>query len=402
MDLALRQIERAAASGDPQAREQLVRALQRAGDHPYWIRVREVTCQKDNIYFDEDIKKHQPHLPRWEQRGPSLDRRWVFYLHIPIGGAQMVVWLGEMVCREAPNGAYLVGQIETLENRYLWDNWLENAETGANAVEIIRANWAVPGILKSDGGSQSRPQFFCDVPLGWTPAELVELSTTQFGPSHPAVIIPSQDFLVEDYLFDIFYEWLQKTKTEYGVRLRNACCPLDYRLPTIYQDRHIWLHYWKEWNSVREIIAEPGDYYPDRIAYDVSYCVSWCGDYSARFYRWGHEDGHDYDAGHSNALARCEVVNMDRPEEDHLEAQQLARKKAFEALQKKLGLMIDVAEYWRYQVILEEVSLPYREGQVRGCPCRKYGEPYGSTWMAGMVVPEEFKDHPSLRHCKPV
>lgn len=405
MDLGLRQIERAAASGDPQAREQLIKVLQRTGNHPYWIRVREVTCQKDDIVFDEDIKKREPHLPRWEQRGPSLDRRWVFYLHIPIAHTQMVVWLGQMQCQEARNGAYLVGQVETLENRYLWDTWLEQA--GDNTVEIIRANWAVPGALKSDGGNQSRTHFITEVPLDWTPAETIEIATTAVEPpgrgrTGPQVVLPSQDFLVEDYLFDLFYEWLLETKTEYGTRLRQACCPLDYQLTTIYQGRHLWLHYWKEWDSIREIIAEPGDYYPDRIAYDVSYCVSWCGDYTARFHRWGDEDGHDNDSGHSNALSRCEVVNMNRPEEDHLRGQQLAREGAFAALQKKLGVMIDAAEYWRYQVILEEVSLPYREGQVRGCPCRKYGEPYGSTWMAGMILPEEFKDHQSLRHCKPI
>jgi hypothetical protein len=142
MDLSLRQIERAALLGDPLAKEQLIRALHRAGKHPYWIRVRELTSEKDSIYYDQTLKEQQPHLPRWEKRGPSLDRKWSFYLHIPMeDGTQMIVWLGEVSCKEPSTSSSLTGHVEltgrvdSLADRYLWDKWL--LRENSNAVEIF-------------------------------------------------------------------------------------------------------------------------------------------------------------------------------------------------------------------------------------------------------------------------
>jgi hypothetical protein len=409
MDLALRQIERAAAAGDPIAREHLIAMLQRAGSHPYWIRVREVTSEKDSIYYDETLKEQQPKLPRWEQRGPSLDRKWTFFLHIPIAdGTQMVVWLGDIHCKESSDGTHLVGHLESLDDRYLWDNWLQRENI--NEVEIVRANWAVAAVLKNSGGAQARLHLFAALPLNWTPDKPIDLSRLQLAPVagvRDAIVRLSEEnphfFLAEDYLFDLFYEWLQNTRTEYGSRLRQACFPLDHQLPTVYQGKHIWLHYWKEWDQAREIIEEPGAYYPNRTVYDVSYCVSWCGDYSSRFYRWGNEPGDDNSGGHINALSASEVVNEDRPEIEHIEAQQRARERAYQAVQKKLKAMIAIANFWNYQVFLEEVSLPYTHPkQVRGCPCEKH-DPYPSTWMAGMEVPKEIMaDNRNLGWCKPI
>lgn len=411
MDLSLRQIERAVNSGDSVAKEQLIRVLHRAGNHPYWIRVRELTSEKDNIYYDQTLKEQQPHLPRWEQRGPSLDREWVFFLHIPMAdGTQMVVWLGEISCKEPSEElSPMVGTIGSVGDRYLWDKWLQRENN--NNAEIIRANWAVAAALKSParapvashdsptftGGGNSRVHFFTGLPVNWTPRERIDFSRIQLAPESGVrdVITQLSDenpytFLVEDYLFKSFYGWLQNTQTEYGSRLRQACFPLNYQLPTVYQDKHIWLHYWKEWDQAREIIEEPGAYYPNRTVYDVSYCVSWCGDYSSRFYRWGGEPGDDNSGGHINALSASRVVYEDRPEIEHIEAQQEAREAAYKAVQKKLQAMLTIANFWNYQVFLEEVSLPYkREKQVRGCPCGV--DPYQSTWMAGMQVPEEIR-----------
>jgi len=415
MDLSLRQIERAALLGDPLTKEHLIRALHRAGKHPYWIRVRELTSEKDSIYYDQTLKEQQPHLPRWEKRGPSLDREWAFDLHIPMeDGTQMVVWLGKVSCKEPTSSSLtghveLTGRVDSLADRYLWDKWLLRENN--NAVETFRANWATAGALKEPGGSHSATHFFVSLPLNWTPQERISLFSIQISPNAAGVrdlLVELTDedhptFLVEDYLFQSFYRWLQNTGTEYGARLRQACCPLDHQLPTVYQGKHIWLHYWKEWDQAREIIEEPGAYYPDRTVYNVSYCVSWCGDSDARFYRWGGEPGDDNSGGHINALSTSRVVHDDRPEIEHIEAQQEAREAAYQAVQKKIRSMIAIANFWNYQVFLEEVSLPYRrKGQVRGCPCGIFDPEhphvgaYRSTWMAGMQVPEEVRLlHPS-------
>lgn len=381
MDSGLRQLERAAAN-DPLARERFIKALQRSAAHPYWIRVREVTCQKDNIYNDEELRRAQPELPRWEERGPSLDRRWVFFLHIPIGDTEMVVWLGQVSYYESITGENFYALLESLGNRYLWDEWVQRA--GADANEIARSNWALSEALQSDGGIYTRTHLRATLPANWRPEDIIGPENTTVNEEHHLrpVQLPSRDFLAEEYFFHLFYEWLQNTQTEYGSRLRQACYPLDYRLPTVYQERHIWLHYWVAWDSPREIIAEPRDPHPDRIAYDVAYNVKWCGDYSARFYRWGGQPGDDNSGGHMNALSSCEVVNMDQTESEHLRGYQLARQRAFNALQKKLRAMVEVAEKWRYHVIVEEVFLPYIPPQTRGCPCRL--DPYRSTWRAGM------------------
>jgi hypothetical protein len=83
-DLSLRNLERQAASGDPQGFQRYIATLFRQGSQPYWFRVREVTSRKDEIYADSDLQEEDPvnFLP-WEKRGPSLDRKWLFYLHIP-------------------------------------------------------------------------------------------------------------------------------------------------------------------------------------------------------------------------------------------------------------------------------------------------------------------------------
>lgn len=396
-DFSLRNLERQIAAGDTDALQHYIAALFRLGHHPYWFRIREVTCRKDEVYADAELKEEDPdNFIRWEQRGPSLDRKWLFYLHIPMHDeTEMIIGLGKMTCYEAPNGAYLQGCVEALRNRYLWDNWSQRG--GIDQHEIDRANYALSNALTSAEGraGQARAHFNVDVPLDWTPAEVVDPRDAialnwdpadhdpeevrpynrfaqRYQNGNPPTILPESNFLIQDYLFNLFYEWLGNTQIEYGVRLREACYPLDRQLPTIYQNRHVWLYFWKKWDRVREVIPDDRDPYGHRFVYDVAYDVAWHGGYNARFHRWEHDDGHDGGIFNSlHALSRSVVVKAEESEEAHLAGQEKARNDARKATREKLDAMIDVADYWRYDVILVEGEPPKTQ-------------PYQSTWKAGM------------------
>lgn len=396
-DSYMRDLERKLATGDQDDFRRYLTSLFRSGYQPYWFRIREVTCRKDELYADRKLKENDPvnFLP-WEQRGPSLDRKWLFYLHIPmIDETEMIVGLGQMTCFESSNGAYLEGCVEALRDWFLWDNWSNRDEITEQ--EISRSNWALSSAITSAEGraGQTRAHFNVDVPLGWTPEDLVDprdavalnwnppdqdpdeirpydSNAQRYREGDPLTLIPPGEFLVQDYLFNLFYEWLGSTQIEYGIRLRNACYPLNKQLSTIYQNRHIWLYYWKKWDRVREVIPDDRDPYGHRFVYDVAYGVAWYGGQGARFWRWDHDDGHDGGIHHSlNALSRSVVVQAEEPEEAHIAGEEKARRGAWEATQKKMEAMIDVAEYWRYKVYVIEGEPPQKRSYI-------------STWKAGM------------------
>jgi len=403
-DTQLRHLQRIAASGDPDARQKLIQNLFRAGKQPYWIRVREITSHKDDIYEDEGMRKKDPNIPRWEDRGTSLDKRWHFYLHIPIReGTQMIIWLGEMNLFEASNGAYMQGCVESLRDRYTLDLWLDAELREHNRPnEIARINYALSSALIHEGrAGQTRAHFNTDVPLGWTPADPIEAVSTialnwdpadrdagevdpynryaqkfRAGVGEPETVIPEGEFLVEDYLFNLFYEWMGHTQVEYGVRLRQACYPLDYQLPSVYQGRHVWLFYWKHQDYANKLLAKLGDYHPSRTVYGCAYAVNWMWGFNSRFYRWGNDAAHDNDGAPLNGLWTSEVVHEDKPETEHLAAQQQVWARARELVERKIKVMMEVAGRWGYQVIL-----------VEGQPPRHYEDPYRSSWMAGMQFP---------------
>lgn len=436
-DTRIRELERRIAGNDKSAVKELVAALFRADFHPYWIRVREITCWRDEIYSDRrdddprDLAGRDENLTtaprrdstRWEDSEPSLDRKWIFYLHIPmIDDSQLVVYLGQMACFWVENpgifgvareGPALLGSVSSIRDWNRWNSLADDALShfvpcecigasigqhdvddcpGWGVTEISRINHSLATALEGGGPAfYHRAMFNVVLPPAWTPDNLVfpemaialndaqilpfERYAQRYALRDPETVLPERPFLVENYLFGRFYDWLcglpVPHRVEYATRLQAACCPLNYRLPTQYQGRHIWLYYWKESDS-REIIAEPGDYYPDRWVYETGYKVRWRWGINARFYRWGLDPGDDGNGQRINGLFHSIVVNADRPPEEHLSAQKEVERRAEESLRRKLRQMIEVANKWRYEVIV-----------VEGAPTVE-DNPYDSTWKAGM------------------
>lgn len=388
-DVQLRDLARLATHDDSASILRYVAALHRLEQHPYWFSVRELMPSKDTVYWDQS----HPDEPRWEDRPLSKDRRLIFRIHIPLSEKvewlqkmrqllekkyvaytdknEFTAWLGEITCTEVADStgnSFLQGCVKSFRDLHRWDQWERDASNSGLVAgrlgisEIERANQALICALQGSAVAfMFRAIININLPLDWHPSQPIDPGSVtplngqerpydqgmqDFRPEDPQIPIPEQPFLLENFLGSHFINWLGDTTSTFGQQLHQELWPLGPQLPTNYLGKHINLHYWIEWDGVREIAK---DYYPARKAYDVAYKVNWWGDSSIRFWRWGSDPGWA-EGTHENGLSACEVVHNTESEQEHQQAYALAHHKAWTSLQKRLRGLIAVAEKYGYQV----------------------------------------------------
>lgn len=431
-DADLRALERSwQTTGGPEAQLAYLFSLLRAGQHPYWMQIRERMARRNTVYYDSELRTQQQRwfenqaldpmqdvvpepevyikdgkyareegpategILRWEEREPYGDKVWEIEVYIPMSdGSTFVGSLGKITAQTTDADEYLQCTVESHRNLYRFDYWQNHPEEFTRnhtpeelENESARANMALAGTLTSYGDDAL---FDMDVPVGWNPLEPYDPSYRIYPMNTPAyeggttyrrgaklprendpeIVVPDGEFYIPQYLLERFLAWLEDTTTFYGERLREACTPLGPQLPVVNLGLLINLHYWLDYNDAREIDGTDNPNDPEYQQHRFVYEAAYRVDWSGDFSARFYR--YDHDPGHADPrkLIRASEISYQVP---NPEVGDRVLRKSQRYLKNKIDQLISVAEKYGYHVNL-----------IEGKPLR-YSKP--STWKAGLRYP---------------